>query len=100
MGGRAIVAKSFARIFEANLKKQGLLPFAFANKDDYEKIQQNDAISFEGLDALKPGQAVTMTASHEDGSTDKIQLNHTLNQEEIEWFNAGSALNYVGSQKA
>ncbi|MDH5458026.1 MAG: aconitase family protein, partial [Nitrospinota bacterium] len=100
MGGRAIVAKSFARIFEANLKKQGLLPFAFANKDDYEKIQQNDAISFEGLDALKPGQAVTMTATHEDGSTDKIQLNHTLNQEEIEWFKAGSALNYVGGQKA
>jgi aconitate hydratase len=100
MGARAIIAKSFARIFEANLKKQGLLPFAFANKDDYEKIQQNDTISFEGLDGLKPGQGVTMTVTHEDGSTDKIQLNHTLNQGEIEWFKAGSALNYVGSQKA
>ena len=100
IGGRAIIAKSFARIFEANLKKQGLLPFAFSNKDDYEKIQQNDAISFEGLDALKPDQAVTMTATHEDGSTDKIQLNHTLNADQIEWFKAGSALNYVGSQNA
>jgi aconitate hydratase len=100
MGGRAVVAKSFARIFEANLKKQGLLPFTFANKDDYEKIQQKDAISFEGLDAIKPGQPVTMTATHEDGSMDKIQLNHSLNAGEIEWFYAGSALNYVGSQKA
>ena len=100
MGGRAVVAKSFARIFEANLKKQGLLPFTFANKDDYEKIQQKDAISFEGLDAIKPGQPVKMTATHEDGSTDKIELNHSLNAGEIEWFYAGSALNYVGSQKA
>ena len=100
MGGRAIVAKSFARIFEANLKKQGLLPFTFSNKDDYEKIQQNDSISFEGLDAIKPGQPVTMTVTHEDGSTEKIQLNHSLNPDEIEWFYAGSALNYVGSQKA
>jgi aconitate hydratase len=100
MGCRAIVAKSFARIFEANLKKQAVLPFVFSNKDDYEKIQQKDAISFEGLDALKPGQAVTMTATHEDGSTDKIELNHSLNAGEIEWFKAGSALNYVGSQKA
>lgn len=100
MGGRAIVAKSFARIFEANLKKQGMLPFSFANKDDYEKIQQKDAITFDGLDQLKPGKAVTMTVTHEDGSTDKVQLNHSLNEGEIEWFNAGSALNYVGSQKA
>ena len=100
MGGRAVVAKSFARIFEANLKKQGLLAFTFANKDDYEKIQQKDSISFEGLDAIKPGQPVTMTATHEGGSTDKIELNHSLNAGEIEWFYAGSALNYVGNQKA
>ena len=100
IGGRAVVAKSFARIFEANLKKQAVLPFTFSNKDDYEKIQQKDSISFEGLDALKPGQAVTMTVTHEDGSTEKIQLNHSLNAGEIEWFYAGSALNYVGSQKA
>ena len=99
MGGRAIVAKSFARIFEANLKKQGMLPFSFGNKDDYEKIQQKDTITFVGLDKLKPGQAVTMTVTHEDGSTEEIQLNHSLNEGEIQWFYAGSALNYVGSQK-
>jgi aconitate hydratase A / 2-methylisocitrate dehydratase len=100
MGGRAIIAKSFARIFEANLKKQGLLPFTFSNKDDYEKIQQKDAITLEGLDNLQPGQAVTMTVTHDDGSIEKIQLSHSLNAGEIEWFYAGSALNYVGSQKA
>lgn len=100
MGGRAIVAKSFARIFEANLKKQGLLPFTFSNKDDYAKIQQKDSISFEGLDKIQPGKAVTMKVTHEDGSTENIQLNHSLNGEEIKWFYAGSALNYVGSQKA
>ncbi|MCH7498444.1 MAG: aconitate hydratase [Nitrospinae bacterium] len=98
MGCRAIIAKSYARIFEANLKKQGLLPLTFSNKDDYENIQQKDTICLEGLDGIKPGQAVTMTVTHEDGSTDKIQLNHSLNEGEIKWFYAGSALNYVGSQ--
>ncbi len=98
MGCRAIIAKSYARIFEANLKKQGLLPLTFSNKDDYENIQQKDTISLEGLEGIKPGQAVTMTVTHEDGSTDKIQLNHSLNEGEIKWFYAGSALNYVGSQ--
>ena len=98
MGCRAIIAKSYARIFEANLKKQGLLPLTFSNKDDYENIQQKDTISLEGLDGIKPGQAVTMTVTHENGSTDKIQLNHSLNEGEIKWFYAGSALNYVGSQ--
>lgn len=99
MGCRAIIAKSFARIFEANLKKQAVLPFAFANKDDYEKIQQKDEISFEGLDSLTPGKQVTMTVKHEDGSTDSIQLDHSLNEGEIKWFTAGSALNFVGGQK-
>ncbi|WP_371831631.1 aconitate hydratase [Nitrospina gracilis] len=100
MGCRAIVAKSYARIFEANLKKQGVLPFTFDNKDDYNKIQQKDSIAFEGLDKLQPYQPVTMVLTHEDGSTDKIKVNHSLNEGEIQWFYAGSALNYVGSQKA
>ena len=99
MGCRAIVAKSFARIFEANLKKQAVLPLAFANKDDYEKIQQKDSITFESLDLLKPGKQVMMTVRHEDGSTDRIQLDHSLNEGELQWFKAGSALNHVGSQK-
>jgi len=100
MGCRAFIAKSYARIFEANLKKQGCLPFTFANKDDYEKIQQKDTITFEGLDKLKPYQPVTMVLTREDGSTDKIEVNHSLNEGEIQWFYAGSALNYVGAQKA
>ncbi len=99
MGGRAVVAKSYARIFEANLKKQGVLPFTFDNKDDYEKIQQKDAVTFEGLDKIAPGQPITMVLNHEDGSSDKVQVNHTLNEGEIQWFYAGSALNYVGSQR-
>ncbi len=100
MGGRAFVAKSYARIFEANLKKQGILPFTFSNKDDYEKVQQKDSITFENIEQIKPGQPVTMTLKHEDGSSDQIQLNHTLNEKELQWFFAGSALNFVGSQKS
>ena len=100
MGGRAFVANSYARIFEANLKKQAVLSFTFADKSDYNKIQAKDRISFAGLDQLTPGKPVTMTVKHEDGSSDSIQVNHTLNNDEIKWFKAGSALNYVGSQKA
>jgi aconitate hydratase len=100
MGGRAFVANSYARIFEANLKKQAVLAFTFADKTDYNKIQAKDRINFVGLDQLTPGKPVTMTVKHEDGSSDSIQVNHTLNNDEIKWFQAGSALNYVGSQKA
>ncbi len=99
MGGRAFVAKSYARIFEANLKKQGMLAFTFSDKEDFNKIQEKDRISFAGLDQLAPGKPVTMTVKHEDGSTESLTVNHTLNKEQIEWFNAGSALNYVGQQK-
>ena len=100
MGGLAFVAKSYARIFEANLKKQGLLPFTFANKDDYEKIQQKDSVTLENLDKLAPGKPVDMIVTHEDGSSDKIKLDHTLNEDQIKWFYAGSALNHVGAEKA
>jgi len=99
MGGRAFIAKSYARIFEANLKKQGLLPLTFINKDDFEKIQEKDRISISGLDALTQGGLLTAHIQHEDGSTDKISLDHSLNEQEIQWFYHGSALNYVGSQK-
>ncbi len=100
MGGRAIVSKSYARIFEANLKKQGLLPFTFANKDDYEKVQEKDLATIESLDKLAPGKQVTMKLKHEDGSEESIALDHTLNDEQIEWFKSGSALNYVGGKKS
>jgi len=99
MNCRAFVANSYARIFEANLKKQGILPFTFASKADYEKIQEKDRITFEGLNTLTPGKPVTMVVKHEDGSSEKLTVNHTMNAEEVNWFNAGSALNYVGQQK-
>lgn len=100
MGGLAFVAKSYARIFEANLKKQGLLPFTFDNKDDYEKILQKDLITLKDLDKLAPGKAVDMIVTHEDGSEETIKLNHSLNDDQIKWFYAGSALNHVGAEKA
>ena len=99
MGCLAFVANSYARIFEANLKKQAVLPFTFADKADYDKIQAKDKISFTGLDNITPGKPVSMNVKHEDGSSDSIQVNHTLNDDQVKWFNAGSALNYVGSQK-
>ncbi len=99
MGCLAFISKSYARIFEANLKKQAVLPFHLINKDDYVKIKANDKVSFEGLDQIAPGKNVTMKVTHQDGSEDLIELKHTLNAQEIEWFKAGSALNYVGAQQ-
>ncbi len=98
MGCLSFVANSYARIFEANLKKQGVLPFTFSNKADYDKIQAKDKISFAGLDKIAPGKAVTMTVTHENGSSEDLQVNHTLNDDQVKWFNAGSALNYMGSK--
>lgn len=99
MGCRAFVSKSYARIFEANLKKQGVLPLTFTNKGDYDKIQETDRLDLVDLDKLKPGSPVTLTIKHKDGSTESITLAHTLNEKEINWFREGSALNFVGSQR-
>ncbi|XP_028525181.2 aconitate hydratase, mitochondrial isoform X2 [Apis cerana] len=93
LGGRAIIVKSFARIHETNLKKQGLLPLTFANASDYDKIQPTDKISLLGLKDLAPGKPVQAEIKHKDGKVDKITLNHTLNEQQISWFKAGSALN-------
>ena len=93
LGGRAIIVKSFARIHETNLKKQGLLPLTFANAADYDKIQPTDKISLLGLKDLAPGKPVTCEVKHANGSVDKFLLNHTLNDLQIGWFKAGSALN-------
>jgi len=98
MGGLAFVAKSYARIFEANLKKQGVLPFTFSDKNDYGKILEKDKITFQGLDQLAPGKPVSMVVAHEDGSSDTLSVNHTLNEKEIKWFNSGSALNFLGGR--
>uniref|UniRef100_A0A6M2DLG5 Aconitate hydratase, mitochondrial n=1 Tax=Xenopsylla cheopis TaxID=163159 RepID=A0A6M2DLG5_XENCH len=93
LGGRAIIVKSFARIHETNLKKQGMLPLTFATPGDYDKIQPNDKISLLGLDKLAAGKPVECEVKHADGKVDKILLKHTLNDLQIGWFKAGSALN-------
>ncbi|HEU4952863.1 MAG TPA: aconitate hydratase [Holophagaceae bacterium] len=99
LGGRAIIVKSFARIHETNLKKQGMLPLTFANPSDYDLIQEDDRISILGLTDFKPGVPLTMVAKHKDGSESRISLNHTYNAQQIEWFKAGSALNLMGGKK-
>ncbi|CAB1415225.1 unnamed protein product [Pleuronectes platessa] len=93
LGGRAIIVKSFARIHETNLKKQGLLPLTFNDPNDYDKILPNDKISITGLKSLSPGTPLTAVIKHADGSQESISLNHTFNETQIEWFKAGSALN-------
>lgn len=92
LGGRAIIVKSFARIHETNLKKQGLLPLTFANPADYDKVQPTSKISLLGLKSLAPGKPVDCEIKN-GNKVDKIKLNHTLNEQQIEWFKAGSALN-------
>jgi aconitate hydratase len=93
LGGRAIIVKSFARIHETNLKKQGLLPLTFAKPEDYDKIQPDDRISILGLKDLAPGKPVRCRISHSNGQTEEILLVHTFNNLQIGWFRAGSALN-------
>jgi len=93
LGGRAIIVKSFARIHETNLKKQGMLPLTFDNKADYELVRPDDKVSIVGLEDFQPGKPLTCVLSHSDGSSDSITLNHTFNEQQIDWFKAGSALN-------
>ncbi|KAK3529687.1 hypothetical protein QTP70_033682 [Hemibagrus guttatus] len=93
LGGRAIIVKSFARIHETNLKKQGLLPLTFADPADYDKIRPDDKISITGLQRFAPGKPLHAVVKHNDGSKETIELNHTFNETQIEWFQAGSALN-------
>jgi aconitate hydratase len=98
LGGRAIIVKSFARIHETNLKKQGMLPLTFTNSADYDKIQEDDKLSIIGLIDLAPGKQVKLVIKHKDSSQDEIQLNHTFNESQIAWFKAGSALNLIASK--
>ena len=94
-GGRAIIVRSFARIHEANLKKQGVLALTFKNPDDYERIRVDDTIDITGLTELAPGKPVTVVVRHADGSTHDIPTTHTMSPEHIGWFKAGSALNVL-----
>jgi aconitate hydratase len=100
LGVRAIVVRSFARIHETNLKKQGMLALTFAKKEDYEKVLEDDVIDINGLTAFAPGQQITMVVHHKDGSQDEMKLNHTYNKQQIEWFKAGGALNVIRKQFA
>jgi aconitate hydratase len=100
LGVRAILVKSFARIHETNLKKQGMLALTFAAKEDYEKVQEDDSIDITGLTTFAPGKSLTVVLHHKDGSTDNITVNHTYNEQQIEWFKAGGALNVIRSEAA
>ncbi len=90
---KVILAKSFARIHETNLKKQGMLALTFADKDDYDKVQEHDRISIIGLETFAPGRNLKVVLTHEDGTQDSFEAVHTYNEMQIEWFKAGSALN-------
>lgn len=98
LGVRAIVVRSFARIHETNLKKQGMLALTFANKEDYDKIQEDDSIDINGLTAFTPGKPLTLTLHHSNGTTDNITVNHTYNEQQIQWFKEGGALNVIRKQ--
>ena len=100
LGVRAIVVRSFARIHETNLKKQGMLALTFANKEDYDKVQEDDSIDIVELTSFAPGKQLTMVLNHKDGSKDQIALNHTYNEPQIAWFKAGGALNVIRAEFA
>jgi aconitate hydratase len=95
LGGVAVIARSFARIHESNLKKQGLLGLTFQNAADYSRIQEDDRISLVGLNDMAPGKPVECRIKHANGETETLQLNHSFSAPQIEWFRAGSALNLV-----
>jgi aconitate hydratase len=96
-GCKAILVRSFARIHEANLKKQGVLPLTFADPSDYDKVQADDTVDVVGLAGLAPGSTVTVVLHHADGASDEIVTNHTMSPEHIDWFKAGSALNLLAA---
>lgn len=95
LGCTAVITKSFARIHETNLKKQGVLALTFVDLADYAKIQEKDLLTIRGLNDLAPGKNLTLEAKHADGTVDKISVKHTYNTEQIKWFKAGSALNLI-----
>jgi aconitate hydratase len=98
LGGRAIIVKSFARIHETNLKKQGMLPLTFADPKDYDKIREDDKVDIL-ISSLAPEKQVKMVVKHKDGSKDEVMLNQTFNAAQIDWFKAGSALNLIASKQ-
>ena len=100
LGVKAVIVKSFARIHETNLKKQGMLGLTFSNEEDYNKILENDVFNFIDLKEFAPGKPLTLEIVHENGTKENISLNHTYNDQQIEWYKAGSALNLIKLQEA
>jgi len=100
LGVNVILVKSFARIHETNLKKQGMLAITFADKADYDRIQEDDTIDVVGLTNFTPGLQLTVVLNHKDGTSEEIKVNHTYNEQQIEWFKAGGALNVIRSEFA
>ena len=98
LGVKVVLVRSFARIHETNLKKQGMLGLTFANKADYDKIREDDIIDIVGLKSFAPGKSLTAIIRHADGKNEEIEVNHTYNENQIEWFKAGSALNLIRMQ--
>jgi len=100
LGVAVVIVKSFARIHETNLKKQGMLGLTFANESDYDLIQEDDTFNFVDIKDFAPEKQITLEIVHKDGSKDTIKLNHTYNQSQIEWYNEGSALNVIKRENA
>ena len=98
LGVNAVIVKSFARIHETNLKKQGALGLTFADPGSYDLVREDDTIDILGLNEFAPGQPLTVRLNHNDGTTDEFKVNHTYNVAQIEWFKAGSALNLIRKQ--
>jgi aconitate hydratase len=98
LGVRAILVRSFARIHETNLKKQGMLALSFSNKEDYDKVQEDDSIDIAGLTSFAPGIPLTVVLNHKNGNKDEIAVNHSYNEQQIGWFKAGGALNVIRKQ--
>ena len=95
LGCAAVIVRSFARIHETNLKKQGILPLTFADPADYDKVRQDDRIAIRGLADLAPGRPLQAVLTHGDGTAQTISVKHTMTGEQISWFKAGSALNKI-----
>lgn len=98
LGVKVILAKSFARIHETNLKKQGILALTFVDKDDYDKVREDDRLSVTGVMSLAPGSILNVTLHHADGTTENFFAQHTYNTQQIAWFKAGSALNSLSHE--
>jgi aconitate hydratase len=100
LGVVAVIVKSFARIHETNLKKQGMLGLTFANEADYDKILEDDTFNFIDLSDFAPKKQLTLEVVHANGSTEEIMLNHTYNAQQIDWYRSGSALNLIKAEAA